>query len=392
MLLKKSICWPSLLCIIFFLTGCWDRIEIDQRGFVVGVAIDYTNNSKHKFKGTYQIVVPSGLKQSSQGQSGSGSSGKAYFNLSSTENSMPALSARLAARTSRSPYFEHLKIIIVSSEVAKDDKVFADVLDYFLRNSEMRRGVQILIADGKASDILDIPTFNEPTPIDYITSIARNDRKSNFMLPESRIGDVHEYLVKHESFPIQNVKLEEKGVSMTGSAIFDGQTKEMVGFLTGAETQGLNFVTDHIKGGIIEATFKDHTFDFRVERTKSKITMQQLSPTKFKFNIKLAAEGVLEKSIAGYDPSDSEAIKYLEKSLEDVVQGNTLKVIKKLQQTYKKDALGLGAYLYENHYKVWKPIAADWEQGLSIFTQSEINVQAEVIIRRIGNIYKTTKE
>ncbi|MGO4277101.1 hypothetical protein AB4Z22_45945, partial [Paenibacillus sp. TAF58] len=70
-----------LICMLFLLTDCWDRIEIDQRGFVVGVAIDYANASKHKFKGTYQIVVPSGLKQSSQGQSGSGSSGKAYFNL-----------------------------------------------------------------------------------------------------------------------------------------------------------------------------------------------------------------------------------------------------------------------------------------------------------------------
>ncbi|MDF2648608.1 MAG: hypothetical protein K0Q73_4413 [Paenibacillus sp.] len=391
MLLKKRSCWPSLICFIFLLTGCWDRIEIDQRGFVVGVAIDYSDTLKHKFKGTYQIVVPSGLKQSSKGQGGSGGSGKAYFNLSTTENSMPALSSKLAARTSRSPYFEHLKIIIISSEVAKDN-TFADLMDFFLRNSEMRRGVQILIADGKAADILNIPTFNEPTPIDYITSIARNDRKSNFMLPESRIGDVHEYLVKHESFAIQIVKLEEKGVSMTGSAIFDGQTKKMVGFLGGDETQGLNFVTDQIKGGIIEAKIKDHTLAFRTERTKRKITMQKLNPTKFKFNIKLATEGVLDKSIADYDPSNSEAIKDLEKSLENTVQANTLKAIKKLQQTYKKDALGLGAYLYQNHYKIWKPIANDWDQGLHIFTQSEINVQAEVIIRRIGNIIKTTKE
>lgn len=392
MLLKKRSCWASLICIIFLLTGCWDRIEIDQRGFVVGVAIDYSNTQKHKFKGTYQIVVPSGLKQSSQGKSGSGSSNKAYFNLSTTENSMPAISSKLAVRTSRSPYFEHLKIIIISSELAKDDKIFADLLDFFLRNSEMRRGVQILIANGKASDILDIPTFNEPTPIDYITSIARNDRKSNYMLPESRIGDVHEYLVKHESFAIQTVKLEEKGVAMTGSAIFDGHTKEMVGFLTGDETQGLNFVTEQVKGGIIEGKIKDHTFAFRAERTKSKITMQQLNPTKFRFNIKLATEGVIDKSISDYDTSKSETIKNLEKSLEDAVQINTLKAIKKLQQTYKKDALGLGAYLFQNHYKLWKPIANDWDQGLNIFTQSEINVQTEVIIRRIGNIIKTTKE
>lgn len=393
MLFKNWACWLSLCCALFLLTGCWDRIEIDQRGFVVGVAIDFNENrSKNKYKGTYQIVVPSGLRKSSQGQSGAGSPGKAYFNLSSSENSMPAISAKMSTRTSRTPYFEHLKIIVISSEVAKEDTRFAHLLDFFLRNSEMRRNVQILITEGKAADILDIQANNEATPIDYITSIARNDVKSNYMLHESRIGDVHEYLVKHNSFAIQTINMEDEGISLTGSAIFDGRTKKMIGFLTGEETQGLNFITEKVKGGIIEAKVEGHSIGFQVERAKSKISMHQLSPTKFKFNINLVTEGTLDKSIAGYDPTDSEAIQTLEKSIEDSIQTNTHKTIKKLQQTYKKDALGLGAFLFQNHYKIWKPIAEDWEEGLHLFTQSEINVRTEVIIRRIGNIIQTTKE
>ncbi|NEW05153.1 Ger(x)C family spore germination protein [Paenibacillus sp. SYP-B3998] len=396
-MLPKSIVISIYLSLLLFLTtGCWDRVEIDQRGFVVGIAIDQPEaaDAKHNYLGTFQFVVPGGLKQSTRGSGGGGggASGKAYFNLSTTENSMPALSGRMSSKTSRSPYFEHLKMILISDKLAKSKSNFADLLDYYLRNSEMRRGVQILITEGKAADVLNIQANNETMPIDYITSIAKNNRKTNFMIPQSRIGDVHENLVKHESFAIQKVKIEDQGISLSGCAIFAGDTKRMVGFLSGAETQGLNFITNQMKGGIVESKIDENTVDFLLERSERKITMQLLGPNRFKFVIQILAEGNLDKSIANIDPSKEQALKRIEKSITEMIEKNAYKAIKKLQQTYKKDALGLGPYLYQNHYKLWKPVENNWDSGDNLFSQVIIEVHAESIIRRIGNINETKKE
>lgn len=82
------------------------------------------------------MIVPGGLKQSSGSSSGQSNSinphaGQAYFNISTTENSMPAIAAKISGRTSRSPYFEHLRIIIISSEVAKSKANLPNILDFF---------------------------------------------------------------------------------------------------------------------------------------------------------------------------------------------------------------------------------------------------------------------
>ncbi|MEW9701555.1 Ger(x)C family spore germination protein [Paenibacillus sp. SI8] len=377
------------------LTSCWDRVEIDQRGFVVGVAIDQAepNDKNHKYTGTYQIVIPGGIKQSNRGASG-GSSGKAYFNITTTENSMPALSAKMSSKTSRSPYFEHLKMIVISQELAKKNSNFADLLDYFLRNNEMRRGVQVLISGEKASKIFEIKSNNESMPIDYLSSIAKNNRRTNFMLPQTRIGDVHEKLVQNQSFAIQTVNIEkgDDGVSLAGSAIFAGNSKKFVGLLNGKETEGLNFMTNQINGGIIEAKIDDSVVVFLIERSKRSISLASQDPGHFKFLIRIDAQGTLDKSVAGEDPSEAKTIQSLEASIKQVIEGNALLAVQKLQQTYKKDAIGLGAFLYQNHYKIWKSVEKNWENGLNLFTQAEINVQAKVTIHRIGNIKEIVKE
>ncbi|MZQ81947.1 Ger(x)C family spore germination protein [Paenibacillus sp. 5J-6] len=396
---KKILCTLCLGCTLSILTGCWDRVEINQRGFVVGVAIDKPerDNSKNIYKGTYQMIVPGGLKQSSGSTTGQSNNmnphaGQAYFNIATTENSMPAIASRISGRTSRTPYFEHLRMIIISSDVAKNKSNLPDVLDFFLRNSQMRRGVQILIADGKASDILGIFPNNESTPIDYISSIAKNNQKTNYMLPESRIGDVHEFLIKHESFVLQTIKKEDGGVTLNGSALFDGTSKQLLGFLTGEETQGLNFITKRVKGGILESNINDQIVGFKVERSNRKFYVQQTSPGHMKFTIKITAEGTLDKSITNIDPSDGKTVEALEQSLEDKLTSTTNKTIKKLQHSYKKDALGLGPYLFQDHNKMWKPLAENWETGENLFTQAQVDVQVKVIIRRIGNIFESTKE
>ncbi|UKS30401.1 Ger(x)C family spore germination protein [Paenibacillus sp. HWE-109] len=390
---KRIICLLVLIFTICLLTGCWDRVEINERGFVVGVAIDFNKgNDKHKYEGTYQVIVPAGLKQSNAQSSSMSHGGQAFFNIATTENSMPAVAARMSSRTSRSPYFEHLKVIIVSSEIAKSKNIFPSMMDFFLRNSEMRRGVQILIADGQASDILNIAPNNEATPVDYISSIAKNIKKSNYMLPQSRIGDVHEKLIQTESFVIQTVKKVEDGITLNGAALFDGVSNQLLGFLNGEETQGLNFITEQVKGGVLESIFEKETVGFKVEGTKRKFIVEQLSPDHFKFIVKLSAEGVLDKSIAAGDPSETETLDKLQKSLEELIVKNANKAITRMQHTYKKDALGMGAFLYQNHYKIWKPIADNWDQGANIFAKTDIEVQAKVTIRRVGNIFQSSKE
>ncbi len=64
----KRLCLLPAVLVVIPLAGCWDRVEIEDRGFVVGAALDLPDEGteENKIKLTNQFVVPSGLGAPSQ--------------------------------------------------------------------------------------------------------------------------------------------------------------------------------------------------------------------------------------------------------------------------------------------------------------------------------------
>ena len=62
---------------MLILSGCWDEVEIEQRGFIFGVALDLAeeqSSSEENIELTSQFIIPQNLTSST----GSGGSGPAY--------------------------------------------------------------------------------------------------------------------------------------------------------------------------------------------------------------------------------------------------------------------------------------------------------------------------
>ncbi|MFC4101231.1 Ger(x)C family spore germination protein [Paenibacillus xanthanilyticus] len=388
-----------LLLLSILMSACWDRVEIDQRGFVAGVAIDKAGKKEESSQkrgnapeliGTYQMLIPSGLRSGSGGKE-AGTPGAAYFNLSVTERSLMALTARMSAKTSRTPYFEHLQAIIISNEAVKDGRTdFADILDFFLRNNEMRRDINVLIADGNAKRLLSVKSMNESYPVGYIDSAINNYTKTCYMRPESRIGYVHEQILKNVSFTIQKIDSYADGISLTGAALFDTHHR-FVGFLGGIETCGLNFLTGDVEGGVVEAELNGDIIDYDIERATRKVKARRENG-RYKFTIQIEAEGTIGKSIRLLDVTKLSSIRKMEQLFAKEIVNLSEKTIKTLQKKYKKDAIGLGMYLYQNKRMSWNEISENWEEGKQLFTEADIEVKAEVKIRRLGNINQSERK
>ncbi|TCP20305.1 Ger(x)C family germination protein [Scopulibacillus darangshiensis] len=201
---KKSSCLLILLLLVL-MTGCWDQIEIEERGFEIGVAIDLSKDvpelvesgselakDNGRFALTDQFVAPGGLGGQSQQQSVGGGQ-KPFFNITAQGNSMFEATRDMAVKTSRTPYAEQLKVVITSAKAANTPY---NVLDLFLRDNEMRRNIKVLISKGRAVDVLNISPKNEKVPSIALDSITNNVDKNTAMVPDIRIGDIHENLLK----------------------------------------------------------------------------------------------------------------------------------------------------------------------------------------------------
>lgn len=189
---KRMNCYGCLIAIFLtltlFLTGCWDRVEIEERGFVVGAGIDLAEDEeaeKGQYRLTFQFVIPGGLQAKEGG--GKGARDAAYFNLSSSANTMFTAARDMSFLTSRSPYLQHLRMILISEELAEKGEL-ANSLDLFLRDHEMRRATKIMVTEGEARQLLDTNPKNEKLPVMYFESTALNPTKSSRIYPRRLSG------------------------------------------------------------------------------------------------------------------------------------------------------------------------------------------------------------
>ncbi|TXC85972.1 Ger(x)C family spore germination protein [Metabacillus litoralis] len=384
--------WKFFIVIfcLFITSGCWDSIEIEERGFVIGVGVDLNEETEDEgpLSLSQQFVIPT---ESSQGGSGEGGSGDAFQNIVSSGNTIFETVRRVAARTNRSPFYEHIKLIVVSEELAKSDH-FPDILDYFLRYPEMRRGTQIMVTPEKAGDILEITPKNEKLPAIYIKSISKNNYKNARMVPPTRIGKIHENLLGDDSYMIQMiVKLNPEEVKISGQAVFNGYTDKLVGFIEEDATEGVNFITGELKGGLLEAKVKDEIVVYEMDKVKTDIE-PVYEKGKIKFNVTIKTTGTIPESYKSFDLLDEEEINQTEEAIKDKIHEFTKLAIKKVRDDLKTDIFGFSQKFRVKYPNEWEDMKNDWDIGENYFQQSEIEVNVNTVVDRSGTIIRSSLE
>lgn len=369
-------CLPLLLA-----AGCWDRVEVEQRGFVIGAAIDLLEDEQLRL--TYQFGVPGGMKTA-----GGQSRQLPYMNISSEAHTVFKAARQMANETSRPPYLEHNRIIILSEAVAKSGSL-GDVLDPFIRDAETRRAAKVMVAAGEASELLSFRPPNEVLPAQYIDSAAENPDKSEAITPPTNIGDVHGFLLRHASFALPKITLEHNRVLTSGAAVFNGYDHQMRGFLNNEETTGRNFITGELKAGALEVRVDGEHLVFEIKKHKRRLRADISEPTRPEFDVTIEVEGNLgESHLENRSVLSPELLKEAERKAEQEVLRLTDTVIRKVQQTYKSDIFGMSEHLYENHYAVWQQLKDNWDHGVNYFSTCTIRVQPKVKLRVVGSIQK----
>ncbi|MFC7063350.1 Ger(x)C family spore germination protein [Halobacillus seohaensis] len=378
----------SLVC----LTGCWDQVQIEQRGFVIGGAIDMSENKDNTSNNqalaiTYQFAAPGGMGGATQGQT---SEQPPFFNLTANGNNAFDITRDMATKTSRSPFFKHLQILVLSKEVAETPNALANSIDFYLRDQEMRRSIKVMITPEKAKDIFDFKPANETLPIMAIDSITENIVKSASILPPLQIGEIHEYLLMHRSFVIPLISMsEEKKPQVKNAAVFHEPTNKMVGILNEEEATGVNYIKGDIETASIPVKVEGQSIAYEAKNMKANIAVEAQNKDNIEFTISIETEGSIVESFLNADFTDPAKKSKIEEETGKEIKRIVNSSIEKLQKDLEVDAVGLGSYIERNHYKLWQSIKDDWDSGENYFSKSTITVETEVLVRSSGAINET---
>lgn len=374
-------------CLIF-LTGCWDVVNIEERGFIVGSAIDIQEgeNNKHpELIVTDQIVVPAGMISPSQ-ESGGGE--LAFLNLTSTGKSIYKMEEEIAAISSKVPYFEHLGIIAISEDVAKIEHLFSNLLDSYIRDVNLRRGAKIVVSKDEAKKLLDFTTPNYKLPARNIEEILEKGNRQAGLLKSHAVGDIEEFHFRNNSFILPYLTIEEY-LAYKAGAVFHGPKDKMVGIFNDNEMHGLGMIRGEHTAKVIDLTYKEKTLALEVIRLRSKMSVDPKGVHDINVSIDIEIEAIIKESFHQGDLTKSSEIEDMQTAVSNEVRENIVKVIQKGQGELGTDVFGVWQQLQTKHYDIWKQVKDDWEEGENYFKNVNFDVNVSTEIYSTGTTNKT---
>ena len=248
-MMKKII----LISLIFLLTGCYDHKELNTIAILTATEI---NKVDEEYIVSAQVVNPQSPDKTISVQA-------PFIIYEGKGKTIQEAYRQIKLQSSRYLYPNHLQIIIINENIAKED--ISQIIDFYLRNPAFRTEFNVLI--GKDDDILNITT-----PIDPISSasILESLETSNKYLGTSNLVTFNE-LANMDLNPyleiilpsIEAINYDEKGETtentestkvktmykLDGLAVF--KDNKLQGYLTNEESITYNIVQNNVKNTIL---------------------------------------------------------------------------------------------------------------------------------------------
>ncbi|MHA6486388.1 Ger(x)C family spore germination protein [Bacillus cabrialesii] len=378
-------------------TGCWSSREIEELGLTFAIAIDKgkeTNTEKElKEEGgsypkqdnltlTYQFVNEKVVGAGQNGGGGGQGTQKAYQNISETGDSLQQIGSEVALRRDREVFSPHLKVVVMSEDVLRTYPI-DKMLDQFFRDNEIRLSCLVLSAKGKARDALQLKESDE-IPAFRLTGLVENEHKVSRILRPVTLAKLIGKLHSGSSFLLQNAVSANGAVKYSGSAVINGKSKKMIGFLDEYETEGIAWIAGGGKGGVVKCYDKksQQIIAYDINYIKSKIK-PIIKGTDISFHVDIESEGDLVENWNTNETLDTQFIERIEKNIENEVKKIVGHVLKKIQQDYKADVAGFDESLRLEHPDLWKKVKKNWDDT---FSKADITYSVNATITHYGTV------
>ena len=379
--------WIFLISItVLLLTGCWDTINIEDRGFIVGSAIDLAEDDPDDpiYSITNQFVLP----QSFINPAEQASDQKAFDNITGKGQAVSRVNEEMSANSSKTPYFGHIKMLIISEELAKQEGTLINLLDHYIRDVKIRRGTHLIVSKGDAKEVLGFQQPEGDLPaINLMQLLDNSSDRSGFFQPLV-LGEVQEHFINNRSFILPYFTIDDQ-LKWSSGAVYQGPEEKIVGLINGKELQGLDIFSGKGIQSIIDFKYKKDTFALKNIRIKRKLSIDTTNIDKLKIKNKLSLEGVINESYSKENFLNPKELRKVEKSVSKDIEELLFKVTDKAQQELNADIFNIWRQLETKHYDTWKKVKNDWESGENYFSKADFDIEVNTDIYSTGTTNKT---
>ncbi|MBO7742779.1 Ger(x)C family spore germination protein [Paenibacillus sp. MWE-103] len=346
---------------LIFLSGCWDRTEINDLAFITGAAFDKTKEGAYLL--SVQIAIPS--VSGEVGGGGGGGKQKKFFVLSAVGKDANEAFLMIQKKSSRKLFTAHRSVIFIGEAFGRQG--IGEMLDVFTHDPRQRlRTYMLVVKGGQGRDILQSSYPFEQVPVEAVKEmeIGRSELavtlRDFFMASSGQGVDPVIGVIQAETREKAEVRSDTEMLELAGTAVF--KDLKLVGMLDGYETDGFMWAAGRMKQGRVNAAMPDGgVVGMEVNHAERRI-VADASGKRLRLKISLTGEGTIIENNSRYDISRPDNLDAARRALEKATEGQVRAALTKLQKQFRADSAGFGSALYRRHPKQWRALQGDWHR------------------------------
>ncbi|MFX3647174.1 MAG: Ger(x)C family spore germination protein [Paenibacillus sp.] len=374
-----------LLCTIF-MAGCWDRKEINDIAFVIGIAVD---KEEGNYRSSLQIALPGQSGSTGSSGGGGGTSGdKSWFMLSNTAKTLRGTTLEGQKSLSRKIYYAHRRTLLIGEDLARDG--VAPMLDLFTRYPLNRFSALPIVTKGAAYEVMDTDAPIEKFPSEMVRELCflnmRNPRSLKTFIDAILSDGVDPFLPvasKVDNVP-KDWKDAKTNIKLDGLAIF--KKDKLVGMIDKAPADALILAMGEANAPeiMVKAPRGDGDIFIKLNENNSSLH-PSVKNDKVTVTVQLYAKGVVVDNESNYGDLREKEILKLNDAIHKKIKGDIVEGVRLIQQKYHADILGIGRSIHQQLPKEWDKMKDRWDV---LYPDVEVNVVPHVIIENVGVVNK----
>ena len=290
----------------------------------------------------------------------------------------------MLGQSSKSIWFEHIQAIVISEAVVKRDRLDT-ILDFFLRDSEMRSRINVYITPNEARSILEYQPHDATSGGLFLGENNQNHMWDNHIIHHADLGFIDQTIRNKGDVIIPRLELLDNGIKIGGAAAF--KKDKFVGYLDEYAILGGKFTRATEKTAVITATGPDHpenVFVFEMTKHDTRLT-PHVDGDNIYFTLDITMSGNINElqngsENSGYDLFKPEDIRKLELVFSEEVK-QAVEYNYRINQQLGTDNLLLNAKLKTQKPAVWSKVKTRWDD---IFPTIPLIVSVNTSIQGIG--------
>lgn len=390
--MKFKIGLPIILSCIL-LTGCWDKVEIDRLNFISSIVVDpgqdigkeeelKSINPKEPFaEGQFKkLKVTYGFPDISMlGPGKSGSSQEKY--ITTDAYSMEDASSEAMAKSSRDIYMGHTKLLILSNNILEYKDTFKELVDYFQRNPNINRMMDVVVAEGNAQDYIKFKPITENSAEYYISGLMANSKR-NSRIMSINLNEFLILLSENGNVLLPKITLdkEKNELILTGAAII--KNYELKGYFTPLEILDIQLLSDKFNIGKKVIYIDGHPVDYIISGYERKIRVDEKGD-KLTINIDLDLEGQVNGYYVDNKLLEKEELQNMQNTFNKSISDECEKIMEISKSEFEIDPFGIREHIEKFKPNLWNKISGNWVEK---YKNATVKVNVNTEIRRIGAV------